>query len=337
MRSKQFGCMCKKAFLVFFLSYSGTLSLYGGGSASRHEELTDHTERESVYSSEEFGGYEAEFLKEVYEDSPQDVRYIVNVLKNPKGSLDEEDRFAVFYSQPGVGKTVQSFVVPYMAGWRCVNRVPSQLLSTERNGTARCLHDDIAKALEPGEKVVYIMQDFNVLVDQQELPERDNGTTAEQLLGLLDTHNRNPNFYFIGTSSELRYIGRPLKEKFLPHIIELRGPQTAEEKRRAIKKCLLRDGNVSLAPDCTDEFLDSILSESPSSAQQEGCFSSSAEQAIPFEIGSSTDRRAFRILQHRFARFDDPISDTVDVKRMHMASAMERIRRSKELCRYDKE
>jgi len=334
MRLKQSG---HEIFLVFLLLCLGTLSLYGGGGASKHEESTDHTERENVYSFEEFGGYEAEFLKEVYEDSPQDVRYMVNVLKDPKGSLDEEDRFAVFYSQPGVGKTVQSLVVPYMAGWRCVNRVPSQLLSTERNGTARCLHDDIARALEPGEKVVYIMQDFNVLVDQQELSERDNGTTAEQLLGLLDTHNRNPNFYFIGTSSELRYIGRPLKEKFLPHIIELRGPQTVEEKRRAFKKCLLRGGNVSLAPDCTDEFLDSVLSESPSSVQQEGRFSSSAEQAIPFEVGSSTDRRAFRILQYRFARFDDPISDTVDVKRKHMASAMERIRRSKELCRYDKE
>jgi len=290
MLSKQFVCgrRSKAVISVLFLLSAVSATLYGGPGMSRFgddEGIPELTKKSVVaeWCPEEFGGHDPEFLRAAYDESPQDVRYIIEFLKDPNYALGEEDRFSVFYGKPGVGKTVQSLVVPCMAGWRCANRVPSQLLSSERNGTACHLTDDIAKALEPGEKVVYIIQDFNVLVDQQELPERDNDTTAKALLDILDKHNRNPKFYFIGTSSELRYIGRPLKEKLLPHIIEFCGPQTAEEKRRLFKKCLLGSGNVSLSPDCTDEFLDKVLSEFPS-VQQEEHVSSSSSLGKSFDV-----------------------------------------------------
>ncbi len=349
MLSKQFVCgrRSKAVLSILFLLSSISATLYGGPGMSRFDDdegIPELTKKSVVaeWCPEELGGHDPKFLQAAYNDSSQDVRYIIDFLKDPNYALGEEDRFAIFYGKPGTGKTVQSFVVPYMAGWHCAPRVPSQVQIKERNGTARNLTDDIARALEPGEKVVYVMQEFNKLVDHANSTSHDADTASTALWTALDAHNKNPNFYFIGTTNNLENIPEQLKDRFIPQIIEFQGIQTLEAKKNGLMAHILSD-RVRLSSSFNDAAIDNLVKKispelSTTLPKVEEGLSMMPEDIIKIcSCSSQRDLRVIGILARRFARFDNPTGYYAEVTEEHAAKAIERMWRIRKLCRYGTE
>lgn len=204
-------------------------------------------------------GRRADFLRRAHRNAAnEEMREIVAVLDDPSYAVWEEDRFRVLVGEPGTGKTTQALAVPVVANWHYKYRLPADYQTKDRNEAADRLLEELRDIMERGKKTVFIIDEFNGLIEYPEDKSNDNGATAKALWPLLDQIPSNENFFFLGIANDLTKIAQQMKDRAIPNIVMFEKIFNPEEKKKAFLELLLRK-NVELSEECNEEFWKGLL------------------------------------------------------------------------------
>lgn len=185
-----------------------------------------------------------EELKMVYAQSPQEVKELVEHLKDPNYWCNPAARASILYGPPGTGKSTLAKAIAQQAGWELHFFTPDNIIAKDRNATGErlgSLLNDVVNKREAGSLVV--LDEMNRLLENYSDSKYDTADTASVLWTFLDRQEGNHSFYLIGTMNTIDKLPPQIVSRFYSSFIEITTP-TDINLRKDIFLYKLLQGNA---------------------------------------------------------------------------------------------
>jgi AAA+ superfamily predicted ATPase len=224
-----------------------------------HHHPQEQQATQTIAQSLIFNEIDIEEMKRVFSSSPEEAKFIIKYLQNPKlFPLTQDYRSATFVGEPGTGKTTMAKAIAHemsKQGWDCKFLSSTSLLGEYRNQTSIRLQKEL-NAIETSEKpTILIIDELNRLLENSNSKHHDTDTIATTLWTFLDKHRDNKNFFFIGTMNRANKLPKAYKSRILLDYIEFPMVSNPKFKTYFIRR-ELTSKNIQLDTEITDAFLD---------------------------------------------------------------------------------
>jgi len=201
-----------------------------------------------------------EEMEEVAENAPIDAKNIIEHLKNRNFLRDGYYRYATFVGIPGSGKTTYSKFIAYTLsklGWNHRFISSGELLEDTRNRTLVRLRKMLHDLIDNGTPLIFIIDEFNELLENTENTHFDTSATAKFLWPFLDAQHHNHNFFFIGAMNRDSKLPHAFKNRIYLRRIKFHPFVDPTTKINAFRKKF--DKYLQLTNDIDDAYLDTQL------------------------------------------------------------------------------
>jgi AAA+ superfamily predicted ATPase len=227
-----------------------------------HHHYPQQQAAQTIAQSLVFSEIDIEEMKRVFSTSPEEAKFIIKYLQNPKlFALTQDYRSATFVGEPGTGKTTMAKAIAYemsKQGWECKFLSSTSLLGEYRNQTSIQLQKEL-QAIETSKKpTILIIDELNRLLENSNSKHHDTDTIATALWTFLDKHRDNKDFFFIGTMNRANKLPKAYKSRIILDYIEFPLVSNPKYKNHFIRR-ELTSKNTQLETEITDVFLDKEL------------------------------------------------------------------------------
>ncbi len=198
---------------------------------------------------EKVRGRSVGYLRNVWKNSDDiEMKEIEDIIKDPDYVVWEEDRFRVLYGDPGAGKTTLSLALGVALGWKVRYRVPGNYQTEKRNEAAKLFIDEAKLIMKSQIPTVFILDEFNGMVDYPEETSNDNAATAKAIWPFLDKLPAYKNLFTLMICNDIAKIPDQIKSRSVPNFIWFRATTDPNEKLKMFLE-EVSNGRVEIAKD----------------------------------------------------------------------------------------
>lgn len=252
-----------------------------------------------------FEGVPIKTLLAAFNSAPEDARDIVDHLQNPWHFNDPSYRKALFFGEPGTGKTLIAKAIAYtmwLGGGAKEKKeevengkdeqkseeeskkekeiekyrqqkwhyrfIASTAIEGSHRGEKAKVINELFKDVVKNSPMILIIDEVDRLLDHATSEHYDNDVNGPAIWINLDSQNGNHNFFFIGLTNNEKTLAKPFQDRM--RLCTYLFTTCADNAKRSQRlKDHTIDGDTQLHALVTDQFLIDLLSHYPEAGERD--------------------------------------------------------------------